>query len=308
MTNNKKKNNNATLRNTAELERLIRVNVGKYNVALSDDAKMSELVKLDAELDALEKEYARSAFNEQCKAIFAAHSDDATDAMAYAAENLRYTVLKHRDVEGDDGVARTVVEREKSLDLVAVARYFSDRKKQFGTENGWQYKIAALNRLLCLRVAVKIGLDAKTVAEKYALPKAAADINLGKTPTSNTQLLKQLQTVIDSMCFIDDGNGKNKIKVTSHDVAYLTELYAKKGRGVLTVAAAKSRYCENLIAEILHKIITEKGYKLEFKEKKEENDVKVEPKTAEQVESAKKSAKESAAVKQDKERKTAAKK
>ena len=83
-------------------------------------------------------------------------------------------------------------------------------------------------------------------------------------------------------------------------------LYAKKGRGVLSVAAARPKYLEKLIAEILHRIVTKKSYNIEFKEKKERAAGKIDPKPAGAVESARKSAKKSSAKAQTKAKATKA--
>lgn len=245
--------------------------IAAYNTAVKSDAKVSELDKLNAQTAEIEKEYSRSAFHAQCLNLFALNLSP-SESMHYAAENLFYTIRKHKDVEDDNGITRVAIEKNKGLDLAAVAEFFADRKKQFGNESIWMYKVAAFNKLLCLRAAVRIGADAKKVAEEFRMPKAAKEVSLGKTPTSNTQLLKQLQAVIDSMCFIPNENGTNTLKVNSHDVAYLTDLYAKRGREVLTIATARPKYMEKLIAEILFKIVTERTFGLEYqKEKVEQN-------------------------------------
>ena len=111
--------------------------------------------------------------------------------------------------------------------------------------------------------------------------------------------------IIDSMLYAEGEKG-NIYKANSHDVGYLLSLYAKKGRGVLSVAAARPKYLEKLIAEILHRIVTEKSYNIEFKEKKERASGKIDPKPAGAVESARKSAKKSSAKAQTKAKATKA--
>ena len=226
--------------------------------------------------------------------------------MLAAATALTFETLKHKDKEDENGIkSRELVTAERPLDFVALESFFVERGKKFGAESTWAYKVAAFNRLLCMRTAQSIGADVKTVAEKFATPTQARDINLGKTPTSNTQLLKQLQMIIDSMLYVEGEKG-NIYKANSHDVGYLLSLYAKKGRGVLSVAAARPKYLEKLIAEILHRIVTEKSYNIEFKEKKDRASGKIDPKPAGAVESARKSAKKSSAKAQTKAKATKA--
>lgn len=290
------------LRNISDINADILARIGTYNAIINDKStKAADIEKLNAETSELEKEYARAAHHAAALELL---NNDAP--MLAAAMALTFETVKHKDKEDENGVkSRELVTAERPLDFAALESFFVERGKKFGTESTWAYKVAAFNRLLCMRTAQSIGADVKTVAEKFATPTQARDINLGKTPTSNTQLLKQLQMIIDSMLYVEGEKG-NIYKANSHDVGYLLSLYAKKGRGVLSVAAARPKYLEKLIAEILHRIVTEKSYNIEFKEKKERASGKIDPKPAGAVESARKSAKKSSAKAQTKAKATKA--
>lgn len=290
------------LRNISDINADILARIGTYNAIINDKStKAADIEKLNAETSELEKEYARAAHHAAALELL---NNDAP--MLAAAMALTFETVKHKDKEDENGVkSRELVTAERPLDFAALESFFVEREKKFGTESTWAYKVVAFNRLLCMRTAQSIGADVKTVAEKFATPTQARDINLGKTPTSNTQLLKQLQMIIDSMLYVEGEKG-NIYKANSHDVGYLLSLYAKKGRGVLSVAAARPKYLEKLIAEILHRIVTEKSYNIEFKEKKERASGKIDPKPAGAVESARKSAKKSSAKAQTKAKATKA--
>lgn len=298
----KKTTEKKTLRNIAEIKTDLETRINAYNAAINaDDTKATELEKLDNETSELEKEYTRAALHATALELL-----DNPAPMLAAATALTFEVLKHKDKEDENGIkSREIVTAERPLDFVALESFFVERGKKFGAESTWVYKVAAFNRLLCMRTAQSIGADVKTVAEKFATPTQARDIDLGKTPTSNTQLLKQLQIIIDSMLYAEGEKG-NIYKANSHDVGYLLSLYAKKGRGVLSVAAARPKYLEKLIAEILHRIVSEKSYNIEFKEKKDRASGKIDPKPAGAVESARKSAKKSSAKAQTKAKATKA--
>ncbi len=298
----KKATEKKALRNIADVRADLEKSINAYNAAVNDEnTKAAELEKLNNEAAELEKEYARTAFHAVALELL-----DNPAPMLAAATALNFETLKHKDAEDENGIkSRKLVTADRPLDFVSLESFFTERGKKFGAEAAWVYKVAAFNRLLCMRTAESIGADVKTVAEKFATPTQARDIKLGKTPTSNTQLLKQLQIIIDSMLY-EEGEKGNIYKANSHDVGYLLSLYAKKGRGVLSVAAARPKYLEKLIAEILHRIVTEKAYNIEFKEKKERAGGKIEPKTAGAVESAKKSAKKSSAKAQTKAKATKA--
>lgn len=85
---------------------------------------------------------------------------------------------------------------------------------------------------------------------------------MGKNPTSKTNLLKTLQTVITAML-------GEQYKATSHDVNFLMSVYSKKNRKALTVTCANHRYFRNYLAEVCHRIVTGKTYELDFKTKKD---------------------------------------
>lgn len=298
----KKTTEKKALRSIADIRTDLETRANAYNAAINaDDTKAAELEKLDNETSELEKEYTRAAFHATALELL-----DNPAPMLAAATALTFETLKHKDAEDENGIkSRKLIMAERPLDFVALESFFTERGKKFGAESTWAYKVAAFNRLLCMRTAQSIGADVKIVAEKFATPTQARDINLGKTPTSNTQLLKQLQMIIDSMLYAEGEKG-NIYKANSHDVGYLLSLYAKKGRGVLSVAAARPKYLEKLIAEILHRIVTEKSYNIEFKEKKDRASGKIDPKPAGAVESAKKSAKKSSAKAQAKAKATKA--
>lgn len=75
-------------------------------------------------------------------------------------------------------------------------------KGGIGEDPEWIATVEALNRLLTMRANLNVGVPADEVAEindTFAMRKLAADIDLGKTPTSNTQVTKLLNKVVLQM-------------------------------------------------------------------------------------------------------------
>ena len=87
----------------------------------------------------------------------------------------------------------------------------------------------------------------------------AKAIDMGKTPTSKTNMLKTLQSVVNAMI-------GEEYKVLSHDVAFLTSVYSRKNRKALTVTCANHKYMRQYMAEICHRIVCGLRYDVEYKQ------------------------------------------
>ena len=90
----------------------------------------------------------------------------------------------------------------------------------------------------------------------------------------------------------DNGKGKNVFRVNNHDVAYLLMCYTKRGKKTLTVAVAKNAYIHRLVLDVMHRIVTNKSYDLEYrmvsadkaKKNADTKEVKAEPAKVDAVE------------------------
>ena len=117
--------------------------------------------------------------------------------------------------------------------------------------------------LLTAQKAQDLGLDPKVVNDSFAMSNIAREIDLGKSPTSKTNILKTLQSIITAML----GEG---YKATSHDVNFLMSTYSKKNRKALTVTTANHKTLRGLLAEICHRIVTDKQYAVDYKAVKQQ--------------------------------------
>ena len=228
--------------------------VKDYNEAIQN-GKFEDATK--AESAAIEKinEYTgvvRDMCFEDCK--------NTDNPMLAAVQTLSYVTIGVKDEQkGDDKVpVRSIVDKERQIDLLKLHKYCGS----IGADENWMHIAQKMNFLLTAQKAVDLGLDTKAVNDSYAMSEIARQFDMGKNPTSKTNLLKTLQTVISAML----GEG---YKATSHDVNFLMSVYAKKNRKALTVTCANHRYFRNYLAEVCHRIVTGKAYELDYKTKRD---------------------------------------
>ena len=156
---------------------------------------------------------------------------------------------------------RKIADKEKYIDLAKLHKRITGG---IGADKTWIYQVERFNMCMTAQRAQDLGCSAenlKDINDSYAMSEIAKQVQLGKNPCSNTQLLKTLATIITAML----GEG---YKPNSHDVAFLKSVYAKKGKAALTVACANHKNFRNYIAEVCHRIVTGGIYTVEFKKAK----------------------------------------
>lgn len=241
----------------AELRSKAEELVKDYNEAYQNK-KFDETVKLDEEISKCVNEHtsiARDICFDECKST--------ADPMLTAVTKLRFSTIAVKDEkQGDDKIpVRVIVEKRRPIDLQKLHNYCGG----IGVDKNWSHVVQKLNFLMTARVCLQLGIDPKQIHDSYLMSDIAKDIDMGKTPTSNTALLKQLQMAVNAMI-------GEEYKATSHDVAYLVEIYSKKGREPLTVICANHRHFREYMAELCHSIVTYKtarSYMAEYKRKPE---------------------------------------
>ncbi len=219
---------------------------GKYDLAMKADAAMIEKVN----------EYTsvvRDMCFEDCK--------NSEDPMLTAVKTLSFVTIGAKDEKkGDDKVpVRSVIDKERQIDLLKLQKYCGS----IGADENWSHIAMKLNFLLTAQKCVDLGIDPKAVNDSYAMSEIARDFNMGKTPTSKTNILKSLQSVVTAML-------GGEYKATSHDVNYLMSVYSKKNRRALTVTCANHKFFRNFLAEVCHRIVTPGAtYEVDFKAKRD---------------------------------------
>ena len=231
--------------------------VSSYNEAYQA-GKFEEAMKLSKAIEEKVNEYtsvARDDCFEACK--------NSADPMLTAVTVLSFITIGVKDEQkGDDAIpVRIVVEKERQIDLFKLYKYCGE--KGIGADPKWLYMAEQLNMLLTAQKAQDLGLDPKKVNDSFAMSNIAREIDLGKSPTSKTNILKTLQSIITAML----GEG---YKAASHDVNFLMSAYSKKNRKALTITTANHKTLRGLLAEICHRIVTGKTYAVDYKAVKQQ--------------------------------------
>ena len=244
----------------ADLKERMEENVRLWNEAYIAK-NMENMLKADKVLTESVKEY-----SEVAQALCFHKLKESSTPMLDAIKKLSFTTLKVKENrDNETGInSREIVEKDQQIDLLKFDNFC---KGGIANDPLWQYVIQRFNLLMCLRAARELKIDPKTVSDSYFMAEKAKEIELGKSPDSNTQILKQLQMCIDAVIY-EKGEHGNIYKATSKDVAYLIMLYTKKGKAALSVATAKHSNMRGIITEVLHRIVTEKEYSVEYKTRK----------------------------------------
>lgn len=236
-----------------ELKAAAEEKVKAYNAAMLDE-KFADAAKVDEELAEVIADYsghAQTIAFDMCKA--------ASDPMLAAVTALSFSVIATKDTkEGESKIPiRQLVEKEKQIDLAKLHKYCGN----IGKDKNWLYKAEKFNCLLTAQAAIDLGVkNLKEINDSYAMAEISKNIDLGKNPTSKTQILKTLRGIITAMIGEEFAN-----KVTSHDVNFLLMVYAKKSRKALTVTTANHKTLRGFLAEICHRVVLDKLYEVEYK-------------------------------------------
>lgn len=230
----------------------------KYNVALKAE-NMRDMTAAEAELVKAEEKYAETSMLEEftkCR--------KADNPMIAAVYQYDYYILTHKVVK-QNGIPLALElddTRTKQLDLVKFSKFC-------GLPMTWAYRVEKFNQLMALRAAKELkisDMEIKNIVDSFYMDELAKKIEMGGTPTSNNQICKQLQMVIDGFCFTPDVDGSNIYKVNSHDVAYLVMCYTRRGKQALTVAVAKNAFLHRLVMDVAHRLVTGKVYGLQYQQ------------------------------------------
>lgn len=225
---------------------------------------LAKLYSIEESLGKKEKEYERLLATILYDELLAMD-----DPIVAAIKRYSYKTLRHRDKKSDGESKKVIglelVEKERQIDLLKFCEY-SKTAGAVVLSTDWQYAAAKLNQLLCLRAAKTLkctDAEIAEIAKSYYLKEQARKLEMGETPTSDTQICKALQIVINGIIFKDDSKGGNAYKCNNHDVAYLLGCYTKKGKKALSLAVAKDGFFRLVITEICLRIIENGRYTVE---------------------------------------------
>lgn len=240
--------------------------ISEVNKTITDGKSAAEVDGKLAELSNIEKEY----LGLREKEIFASLPDTLS-----AIRMHHFETISHKK-ESEEGRLVGVKASEKTVQIDL--RKFCEFKS---LPTDWWFELQACNLRLTMKVALAIGMkpaDVKKINDSYAMDKLAAQIELGKTPESNTQCIKHIQTILDAVC---PGAGK----VNNYDLSYVMAGYTKRSnKESLKVVCSKHKILQSLLMDVFHNVVTGKGYGVDFKRKSADEHVQdVAEKTAEKT-------------------------
>lgn len=181
----------------------------------------------------------------------------------YAACVLfNYPTIKVKDVREKDTerVTKTIVDSAKRIDLEALHRFCNGKEVKYDTN--WYNMAQHLNMLMTLRVADRIG-DTETKKDilnngTYAMNSVARAIDMGKTPLSNTNILKTYTKMIQAMI-------GPEYKVTSHHVSYLDSVYVSDDKNSKDKVKVPSHKAFVLyLQKVCNRLIEKKGFSTKY--------------------------------------------
>lgn len=241
----------------SELREEIVAKIGEYNEALKEN-DLAKATRIEQELKETEASYAELKSVEVFTEL-----KEKENPVREAITTHSYLVISHKTLR-EDGVVKgfeIIEDKVRQIDLVKFCKFCN-------LDTMWQYNVERFNQLLAMRAATELKMtkaQIKKICDSFYMNDLARQIEMGGTPDSNTAICKQLQQVLDSILFEDNGKGKNVYRVNNHDVAYLLMCYTKRGKKTLSIAVAKNAYMHRLVMDVAHRIVTGKAYDLEYR-------------------------------------------
>ena len=253
----------------SQIEKILADIADDCNAAIAEGNLTADML---AQFPVWEKAYAEK----QASLVFAALAKEKNPRIA-AIKRYSFSVKRHKEIRDSETKRITEIQIVSKDKQIALDKFYKAAK----LDTSWVHDVSAFNQLMCLWAAQELGYTAAeldTLAKSYYLGRQVKAIARGSTPTSNNALCKALQKVIDAMLPPESENGVNNYKCNNHDIAYLKLCYIKKGRETLGLAVSKDGYLRTLIADVLHRIVENKRYNVEYKAVEEKID-KPAPKT-----------------------------
>lgn len=229
-----------------ELLAAFEAKIAQVNKACTEGTN-AEVESRLSELTSIEKEFRAIREREVFAGLMDAHE---------AIQLHHFTTIGHKKTT-DEG-RMTGVEKADRTVQVDLGKFCEVR----GFDMGWYYEVQALNKRLTLRVAESIGVPASEMKEidgSYNMNRLAEEIDLGKTPTSDTQVVKHMQKILD-MLSPDEG------RVNKYDLAYIMATYTKRNnKALLRVQCSKHGVLLSLLTDVFYRISTNGVYGVDYK-------------------------------------------
>lgn len=218
----------------------------------------------------------KDAANKNLDAIIAQYNKVSKDKCYLACRNaekpLAYAILqfyyegiriKEEKEKDTDVVIRSIERTRRPIDISNLWKWMKDHEKSCGVDRSWYHYAEKFNYLMTVRAAERLGRPALKglfikYAEDYRMGQIAKDFDMGKTPCSNTNILRTLQKLVTAML-------GNEWKATSRDVNLLCDLYVKDNpRNPTGVKLPNHGNFRALLKKVCYRILTKgEGYDVE---------------------------------------------
>lgn len=232
-----------------------------FNEARISDAPYAVTSEIESVLKDVMKEYVTD-----CRVKCFAELKKAEDPIIEACKRLTYDT--HRVVDSpmeQDGLP--VMRLEPTVRQIDLLKLHKAMDKISGKNPNWVYMLEALNKKLTARVIIGVNPEGDTLKKKldlldtsYKMGEIKKEFLAGKTPTSNTQVQKELQALVTAMI----GEGK----VLTHDTKYLVEAYMKLDPKTLGLKASNHKTLATIIKMVIHRIVCNDSYAVIYDQKK----------------------------------------
>ena len=151
--------------------------------------------------------------------------------------------------------------KKELIDLQRLESLALDRRLAANCQ--WIYWVEKFAYVVGARCTKEVGGNHAKYAEAFKISQTANGLDIGATPTSNNQMLKQLQTIIDGILFIDNGSGLNELKALTVDVQRIVLTCCKDSKDSNNIVTPRANTMTRLIVKAMNRIITGGTYEAE---------------------------------------------
>lgn len=250
--------------NLTERKNAIVANISALNaIIVKPETTKSEI---DTQLNVIQEEI-KNLNGDKMRATFTGLAQTA-DPVKNAIIQLNFDIVKLKANKEKDTDITTyeLVDAKKQIELCEFAKYISSAS--FADES-WKYKVEKFNQLITFKSVKDLNGKLNEIQKSFYISKLAESVEMGKTPTSNTQVLKNLQTVVDAIIYEEkDGKETNMYKAKSHDAEYIIKLMCKRSESG-KVVMPKVATMHTLVMDVLHRIVLDLDYKIEYAKRKD---------------------------------------
>ena len=201
--------------------------------------------------------------NEQIRSEFNAEflATDNPFLTAIKKEFIDIYAAKEKENKKTGKIEVVVDMRKELIDLQALESLSLD--KQLAVNGQWIYWVEKFAYVVGARCTKEVGGNIDRFKDLFKLSETANSCDIGATPTSNAQMLKQLQTIIDGIVFIDNGQGLNELKALTIDVARIVLTCCRDSKNSNNIVTPRGKTMVNLIIKAINRIATNSTYEVE---------------------------------------------